>query len=261
MSFPITEKRPLRIGHRGAAAYAPHNTLTSFRKAAELGADMVELDVQRTVDGQVVVFHDLFLKAPDGKVLPVHETTLAELQAVDLRQIFTDLISPDGEPALRSVRGPGEHIPTFPEVLATCIQLNLGILLELKDGHASPLVIETLLEQGYTDHVVISSFRPDWLADFKAAVPKIEMSIQCGSKTMDGPHVVQLARACGASFVCPGYDNHPHPTGLLTPDWLGAVRAGGLRVISWHEERPAEIAALNRLGVDGICSNRPDLLP
>ncbi len=241
MSYPISDKRPLRIGHRGAAAYAPHNTLTSFRKAAELGADMVELDVQRCADGLVVVFHDLYLTAPGGKVLPVHDTTLAELQAVDL--------------------GGGERIPTFPEVLATLCQLNLGILLELKDEYSSPLVIEALLAQGYVEHCVVSSFRPDWLADFKAVVPQIEMSIQCSSKTMDGPHVVQLARACGASFVCPGYDGHPHPTALLTPDWLGALRAAGLRVISWHEERPAEIAALKQLGVDAICSDRPDLLP
>jgi glycerophosphoryl diester phosphodiesterase len=240
MSYPISEKRPLRIGHRGAAAYAPHNTLTGFRKAAELGADMVELDVQRCADGQVVVIHDLYLRAPGGKVLPVHDTTLADLQAID--------------------QGGGERIPTFPEALATLRQLNLGILIELKDGYAAPLVIEALREQDYTDHCVVSSFRPDWLADFKAAVPQIEMSIQAGSKAIDGPHVVSLAWVCGASFVCPGWESNPHPSALLTSDWLGAVRAAGLRVISWHEERPAEIAALKQLGVDGICSDRPDLL-
>ena len=241
MSYPIQEKRPLRIGHRGAAAYAPHNTLASFRKAAQLGADMVELDVQRTADGQVVVTHDLNLKIPGGGVLPVHDTRLADLQAVDL--------------------GGGERVPTFSEALAVLSQLNLGILIELKDGHAAPLVIEALRERGYNEHCVVSSFRPDWLADFKAAVPQIEMSIQAGSKAIDGPHVVQLAWACGASFVCPGWESDPHPTALLTPHWLGAVRAAGLRVISWHEERPAEIAALKRLGVDAICSDRPDLLP
>jgi glycerophosphoryl diester phosphodiesterase len=152
-------------------------------------------------------------------------------------------------------------VPSFPEALATLRQLNLGILIELKDGHAAPLVIEALQEQGYLDHCVVSSFRPDWLADFKAAVPPIEMSIQCGSKAVDGPHIVSLARACGASFVCPGWESDPHPSALLTPDWLCAVRAAGLRVISWHEERPVEIAALKQLGVDGICSDRPELLP
>ena len=105
-----------------------------------------------------------------------------------------------------------------------------------------------------------SSFRPDWLTDFKAAAPQIAMSIQASSRTIDGPHIALLAQACGASFVCPGWESHPHPTGLLTLDWLAPVRAAGLRVISWHEERPEEIAELKHLGVDGICSDRPDLL-
>ena len=54
MSYPIAEKRPLRIGHRGAAAYAPHNSLAGFRKAAALKADMVELDVQRSADNHFI---------------------------------------------------------------------------------------------------------------------------------------------------------------------------------------------------------------
>ena len=93
MSYPIAEKRPLRIGHRGAAAYAPHNSLAGFRKAAALKADMVELDVQRSADNQAVVIHDLALKSPNGQVLPVRETTLTELRRIDL--------------------GAGEHVPVL----------------------------------------------------------------------------------------------------------------------------------------------------
>ncbi len=52
----------------------------------------------------------------------------------------------------------------------------------------------------------------------------------------------------------------PHPSALLTSQWLDAVRSAGLKVIIWHKERPAEIAALKLLGVDGICSDRPELL-
>ena len=207
MSYPIQEKRALRIGHRGAAAHAPHNSLAGFRQAAGLGADMVELDVQRSADGQAVVIHDLHLPAPDGRLLAVHDATLAELRTVDL--------------------GGGERVPTFAEALAVCKDCNLGIYIELKDGNAAPLVIRDLEEQAYTAHCLAGSFRPDWVADFKAAAPHIGTSVLFGSKAMDGPRAVYLARAAGASFVHPCWESDPHPSRLLSPAWLAAVRAAG----------------------------------
>lgn len=240
MSYPISDHRSLRIGHRGAAAHAPHNSLAGFRKAAELGADMVELDVQRSADGQVVVIHDLHLTAADGRLMAVHDSTLAELRSVDL--------------------GGGERVPTFPEALAACKQLGLGIYIELKDGGVAPLVIRALQAENYASHCLVGSFRPDWVADFHAAAPTIGVSVLFGSRAIDGPRAVSLAQAAGASFVHPCWESDPNPSRLLTPAWLAAVRAAGLGVIIWHEERPSEIAALQALGVDGICSDRPELL-
>jgi glycerophosphoryl diester phosphodiesterase len=231
MSYPIHENRPLRIGHRGAAAYAPHNTLTSFRKAAELGADMVELDVQRSADNQAVVIHDLYLQTPGGKLLPVREATLAELRSIDL--------------------GGGERVPVLREALETCRQLNLGVYIELKEGGAARMVCEALALLDYGAHCVVGSFRPDWVADFTAAAPQVAGSILFGSRAIDGPRAVQLARACAAAYVHPCWESSDHPSALLTPAWLRVVRSARLGVITWHEERP---------GVDGICSDRPELL-
>jgi len=246
----------LRIGHRGAAAHAPHNTLAGFRKAAELGADMVELDVQRSADGYAVVIHDLFLSTAQGQVLPVKQTTLAELRAVDL--------------------GWGERVPTLPQALALCRELGLGVYIEIKDGAAGPLVVEALrgLQHDRTEahrppaaprrsvegRCLVGSFRPDWVADVRAADPALVTSILFGSRAFDGGRAASLAQACGASYVHPCWESHPQPSALLTPEWLAAVRAAGLKIITWHEERPAEIAALQQLGVDGICSDRPELL-
>jgi glycerophosphoryl diester phosphodiesterase len=69
-----------------------------------------------------------------------------------------------------------------------------------------------------------------------------------------------LARALQADYVHPCWEHEPEPHRLLTADWLAQVRAAGLGVICWHEERPAEIAALKALGVTGICSDNPELL-
>lgn len=201
---------------------------------------MIELDVQRSVDNQVVVIHDPYIRAPDGQVLLVNETTLAELQRIDL--------------------GGGERIPALREALDTCRQLNLGVLIELKQGGIADLVWEAMTTLGYDTHCLVGSFRPDWVADFKAIAPQVPGSILFGSKAIDGPRAVQLAQACNATNVHPCWERDPHPSALLTPQWLSAVRAAGLGVISWHEERLAEIAALKRLGVDGICSDQPELL-
>lgn len=240
MTYPLEEKRCLRIGHRGASAHAPDNTLSSFRRAAELGADRVELDVQRTADGQAAVIHDLYLHTPSGQVLPVKEATLSELRAVDL--------------------GGGEHVPTLVEALAVIRAAGLGAYIELKDGGAISLVVRALVELDFASQVVAGSFRPDWVADFKTSMPQVSGSVLFSSKAIDGSRAVCLASAAGASFVHPCWESDPHPSALLTPTWLGAVRAAGLGIVCWHEERPAEIAALLSLGVDGICSDRPELL-
>ncbi len=240
MTYPLTEKRTLRIGHRGACAYAPDNSLASFRKAAELGADMVELDVQRTADGQAAVIHDLYLREPGGQLLVVNKSSLAQLRAVDL--------------------GGGERVPTLAEALETIRAAGLGAYIELKDGGSIPLVAAALEQLNFGAHCLVGSFRPDWVADFKTYAPQVGGSVLFGSKAMDGPRAAALARAAGASFVHPCWESDPSPSRLLTRGWLGAVRAAGLGVVCWHEERPAEIAALLALGVDGICSDRPELL-
>jgi glycerophosphoryl diester phosphodiesterase len=229
-----------RIGHRGAAAYCPHNTLTSFRKAAELGADWVELDVVRTRDHEAAVIHDLTLRAANGALMAVSESTLAELQRVDL--------------------GGGERVPALPEVLKLCAEVNLNAYIELKDGAAVPQVIAAVFQAGFEHRSIVSSFRPDWLANLKAAAPGLPTTSLFSTRAMDGSRAVSLARASGATYLCPGWESDPHPTALLTPAWLGPVRAAGLGIISWHEERPDEIAALLALGVDGICSDRPELV-
>ncbi|MGC8779571.1 MAG: glycerophosphodiester phosphodiesterase, partial [Anaerolineae bacterium] len=71
---------------------------------------------------------------------------------------------------------------------------------------------------------------------------------------------VHQAQAIGANFVHPCWERYPNPSGLLTPEWMARVRKAGLGVICWHEERPEEIAGLARAGVDGICSDAPELL-
>jgi len=229
--------RFLRIGHRGAAAHAPDNTLLGFRRAAALGADVVECDVQVTADGQVVVVHDSYLTGADGRAWPIRRSTLAELRAIDL--------------------GEGERIPTLAETIEVCKDEQLGAYIELKDGAAVPGVVDVLRAQDVVSHCIAGSFRPDWLAEAKSALPELATSILFGSPHLDA---VGLAHSVRATYVHPCWERFPHPSALLTPEWVARVREAELGIICWHEERPEEIAALRRAGVDGICSDAPELL-
>jgi glycerophosphoryl diester phosphodiesterase len=230
--------RPLRIAHRGASAHAPENTLAAIAKAAELGADMVEIDLQMSADGVLVALHDADLSRATDGTGSVYARTVAELKQLDA--------------------GGGERIPTAEEVIACCRTHDLGIYFELKIGFAADAVVPLIRQHRIVEQVIIASFRPDWLADVRAADAAIRTAVLFGSLHVDA---VALARAAGAQYVHPCWEHQaPEPHRLLTPAWIAAVRHAGLGIISWHEERPSEIAALRRLGIDGICSNAPELL-
>lgn len=234
----VRAHRPLRIAHRGASAHAPENTLAAIVKAAELGADMVEVDLQASADGVLVVLHDPDLSRTTDGTGSVYAHTLAELKRLDA--------------------GGGERIPTAEEVIDCCLARGLGIYFELKIGFAAAEVAALIQRHDLFDRVIVASFRPDWLADARECDAAIRTSVLFGSLHIDA---VALAHAAGAQYVHPCWEHlAPEPHRLLTADWMTAVRAARLSIISWHEERPAEIAALRRLGVDGICSNAPELL-
>jgi glycerophosphoryl diester phosphodiesterase len=237
-TIPPHKRRFLRIAHRGASSYAPPNTLTAIARAAELRADMVELDVQLSADGFPVITHPGDIRQLVKDVCTVSEHTLEELKKIDL--------------------GGGATIPTLEEAIECCLEYGLSIYFELKGYGVAQPVVEAIQRYRLHHQVMVTSFRPDWLADVKALDPGIVTSILFASVDIDA---VALARAIGAQVVHPAWEaQHPTPHKLLTPNWIDRIRAAGLGLICWHEERPSEIAALRQLGVDGICSDAPDLL-
>lgn len=237
-TIPPSDRRVLRIAHRGASAYAPENTLAAIARAAELGADMVELDVRVSADGVPVLLHDADLARTTNGSGKVSERRLGELKALDA--------------------GNGEQIPTLEEAVLSCVEHELGLYLELKSGQNTSTIVDVIRRCGVQRETIVGSFRPDWLADVRALAPEITTAVLFRSLYIDP---IALARAVGAQYVHPAWESQaPEPHRLLTGEWIARVRAVGLGIICWHEERPAEIAALRRLGVDGICSDTPERL-
>lgn len=238
-SIPPREQRVLCIAHRGASAYALENSSESLLKAAELGADMAEIDIRTTADDVPIVTHDSSLKRLYGI-----EGVVSEYNWETLRRLTED-------------RG---GILSFEEALALCRELGLGIYLDIKQltRKAAESMFAAADAQHYLRNMIFGSFRPDYLAEIKAARPDAQTSILFNAVSIDP---VQLAAAIGADYVHPCWENRAEkPHRLLTPEWIAAVRAADLGIVCWHEERPSEIAALKALGVDAICSDKPELL-
>ena len=233
------QRRVLRIAHRGASAYAQENSLASFHRAAELGADMVEIDIRVSADQIAIVSHDSSLKRLYGIEGAVSDYGFEELRALT-----------SGSAAMLS----------FAEALDCCRGLGLGVYLDIKrlTARAAAGIFAAIDARHYWGNVVFGSFRPDHLADIKAARPKAQTSILFGATQIDA---VKLAKAIGADYVHPCWENRAaQPHKLLTRDWIESVRRADLGIVCWHEERPQEIAELMKLGVDAICSDKPELL-
>ena len=157
---------PKLVGHRGALAVAPENTMASFERAWRDGADLVELDVRLSADDQVVVLHDATVdRTTDGSGL-ITELTVAELKRLDAGAWF-------------DARFGGERIPTLVEVLAWA-KWRVGLLLELKfdpfgshDPTLVPAVLSDVSATGVEDQVALISFQTRALVQVKALAPQM----------------------------------------------------------------------------------------
>lgn len=203
---------PLVIAHRGARAYAPENTLEAFEKAARLGADMVELDVQLTADGQVVVVHDETLErcsnvremCPGRGDYRVQSFTLAEIERLDAGSWFVRELgreSSERQPFLRSLSaeelrrfvsaaeralyaGGEVRIPTLRQALVRIHELGLRVNVELKafpnvgvPDSLTDQAVRLVDELGLCDRVLISSFDHRSLPRVKRLKPAIATGV------------------------------------------------------------------------------------
>jgi glycerophosphoryl diester phosphodiesterase len=154
-----TDHPVLVIAHRGASADAPENTLAAFRRAGELGTDFVELDVQESLDGTVVVVHDSDLMKVGGSPLKIWEATAEQLRTVDIGSRL-------------GPRFKDERAPTLAEALAACKGVS-RVNIELKYyGHNERLeerVVEIVEEAGMADEIVTMSLNHDMVAKMEAS--------------------------------------------------------------------------------------------
>jgi len=234
---------PRVIGHRGAAAAAPENTLAGIRKAHAQGAAWVEFDVKLTRDGVPVLMHDDRLeRTTDGRGR-VRERTLAEIRALDAGGWF--------DPAFR-----GEPVPTFEETLALCRELGLGINVEIKpckgrEAETTEAAI-AVLRAGWSGEAgplpLISSFAHDCLAIARELAPAWPRGYLCGS----------IPRAWAGELACYGCATLHADHRRVRDTSIRALAAAGVPLLLYTVNDPAHARRLLDGGATAIITDAPD---
>jgi glycerophosphoryl diester phosphodiesterase len=228
--------RPVTIfAHRGASKDAPENSLSAFRLAGQMRTDFVELDVQESRDGVVVVVHDSDLMKAGGSPIKIWDATAAELRAVDI-----------GSSA--GARFKGERVPTLAEALDVCKGVS-RMDIELKYyGHDERLeerVVETVEAAGMEKNIVTMSLKIDMVAKMKKLRPGWTSGLLS-------------ARALGDLSRVPADFLAVEKT-MATRRFIRAAHRAGKPVYVWTVDDPARMIRMIGLGVDGLITNRPDV--
>ena len=218
------------LGHRGAPAYEPENTLASFKKAIELGVDQIELDLRFSKDSKLVVIHDEKLdRTTNGKGL-VREFTLAELKKLDA--------------------GKGEKIPTLQEVIDLIRDKGIFLQIELKESNMQRHLLDLIQKNNLEERVMVISFLHEELRKIKELNPNIKTGVLIGQKLIDPLERLRQVRADAVSM------RHT----LVNKRLVERLHQNNIELTVWVVNEPRDIRRAIKLGIDIIGTDKPDLV-
>ena len=224
--------------HRGASGYLPENTLEAFQLAAAQGADGIELDVQKTKDGHLVIMHDETVdRTTNGKGW-VKDFTLEELRELKIM---------DGD-------GNVYRVPTLREVLEFSEEAGLFVNIELKNSiwlyeRLEEDVMALVKELEMKNQIIYSSFNHYSVKKIK----ELDSSAEVGALFCDGIiHLPEYVCQLGADAI------HPALYHCQYPNFVEVCRSSGLKVHVWTVNREEDIEIMKQLEVDAVITNYPD---
>ena len=218
-----------RIGHRGAPHVAPGNTMPSFEAARVLGCDWVECDCRASSDGVIVLAHDDTVHDTHGDSYKIVEQTAADLARLDL--------------------GGGAGVPTLEELVAGAVG-RVGIMADVKvDGFEAE--IGRLLSPLAAEDTVVPGAGDDGRGRFRESFPDLPLSLSVGAGAE-----AELIRRWSTLDVDAVTLEHP----LITPSRVADLHGRNIAVYAWTVDDLETMRALVGMGVDGVISNRADLL-
>lgn len=225
------------IAHRGYSSALPENTMEAFEAAVELGAKVLELDIQKTRDGKLVVIHDPFVDRTANSTGLVENMTLAELRQLTFNKQF-----PQAQGSFQ--------IPEFTEVLDFAKMKNIELNVEFKDyssaysaiGNDAAKLVDDL---NCRERVSFASVNHRFIGEFKNRYPHYLCAMAYFSSLF---HPVSYAEEVGVDII------HPHFS-LVTPTLLRDAAHAGILVHAWTVDDPQQFKQLLDMGVRGIMTN------
>jgi glycerophosphoryl diester phosphodiesterase len=238
---------PLIIAHRGDSAHRPENTLAAFASALELGAELIEMDVQLTKDGAVVVIHDPSVdRTTDGR------GRLRDLTLREVRKLSA------GYPVHFGSSYAGERVPTLAEALSflrerarAMIEIKSDSVTDDEEGGIEALTVAEVRRLGMEKDVALISFSRRALIRCRKLAPEVARG-HVFERGKPGDFLAG-AREAGCEVVM------PHKS-LLSNELRDRAREAGIKVATWVVDDPAELPRLAPLDLFGIGSNRPGVL-
>jgi glycerophosphoryl diester phosphodiesterase len=245
----LAREHPLRLAHRGSRVLWPENTMEAFQGVVDLGYLYVETDVRLTRDGVVVVFHDATLERLTNGAGKVAEWRRDELAVLDAGFMHG---SAEGYP----YRGKGVGIPTLEEVLVTWPDVNFNI--DLKAPSLEAPVADLVGRLARQDTVLIASFSDRRLARFRRLMGGVATSAGSAAALAmwSSSRVGRARRRAPEAYQVP-FDQRGMP---IDDRFIAAAHDSGAQVHTWTVNESADMRRLLDLGVDGIVTDRPDLL-
>jgi glycerophosphoryl diester phosphodiesterase len=275
--------------HRGGRALFPENTLQSFANALSMGVDTLELDIGVTKDGAIIVSHDL-ARAADGAYVAPPGTPFVQLRLDEVKKYDVGQIRPDSAYAAQFPEQhavPNTPIPTLREVFGlvrksgnNLVRLNIETKIDPNHPDESPdpdrfvaVLLDLLDAEKFADRVTVQSF--DWrtlqlVQKLAPTIPTVYLTQQKGlgatialdkatnwtagfNPADHGNSLPATIKAAGGAIWSPYY-------GDVDPETIAEAHRLGLSVVVWTVNKPDDIARMIDIGVDGIISDRPDLL-
>lgn len=231
----VSANIPFIVAHRGYSSVFPENTLASFAGALDIGVDYIELDVQLSRDGQVIVMHDDSLKRTTGVDGSPTEFTVEELAGLDAGSWFDASFA-------------GEKIPTLEEALNLIRDTQCGVYLELKDIGETEGFVESVLEVaekcGMTQRCLFASFQYDYLARLK----ELDGNLATLYNTSSGK--TSLPEEFPADYYGLNLDT-------IRQETVKAIHEAGKQAFVWTVNTPSQMTNVQAMGIDGIVTNDP----
>lgn len=238
-------KRTQVFAHRGAKAVAPENTLPAFEQAIALGADGIELDVQCSKDGLLVVMHNFTVNETTDGTGRIADLTAAELAKLDAGSHF-------------SAQFAGVGVPTLEDVFALVVgKLKINIEIKSQDpmgGREVEPLVELINAGNLYDQVIVSSFNPVTLIKLRHVDPQVTLGL-----LYYGQHLPAYLREIWLSSILRPEAFHPHHQ-LIDEEYMVWAKAIPAAINTWTVNDPEEARRLAALGVDTIITDVPDAI-